>query len=347
MKKVIALALTFVMMFTLIACGQEGNTDNSTDNTVNTDANSTENDTNNNEDANTPAEDSSSESYTIGLAMMSTGDEIFTRIINDCQAIADEKGHQLLISDANNDASTQVTAIENFITSGADAIIVQPVDANAIHDALQKAKAEGIMVVALFIGLNDGDWDAWYHNDEYQIGYGVGQMTGEWLNENYGGEGHVGMFEYPMIPTLITRCEGIRDGLAATAPNAEITVTAQGLNADDGLNQTNSMLAADPELVAICAYMDTPLLGAYQAVTIAGKDPAEFGLFGSDGDMVALSYIKEDSYYKGTQAMNSTEFGATAMQMALDLLAGKDVKEDFTIAIPVTAENVEEFMANQ
>ena len=331
MKKALALILALVMVFALAACGQSAAPAAAPAATAEPES----------------VEENAGDTYTIGLAMMSTGDEIFTRIIKDCQAIADEGGHTLLISDANNDASNQVTAIENFITSGCDAIIVQPVDANAVHDALQKAKAAGIKIVALFIGLNDGDWDAWYHNDEYQIGYGVGQMTGEWLNENFEGKGHVGMFEYPMIPTLITRCQGIRDGLAATAPEAEITVTAQGLNADDGLNQTNAMLTSDPELVAICAYMDTPLLGAYQAVTIAGKDPAQFGLFGSDGDLVALSYIAENSYYKGTQAMNTTEFGSTAMHMALDLLAGGEGGEDFTIATPVTPANVADFVTSK
>lgn len=343
MKKILSIMLVLAMTFTLAACGKDNSAGKNPDPAP---ASTTPADNSSADPA--PADPSSAgESYTIGLSMMNTKDEIFTRIINDCQTIASENGHNLLISDANSDASNQVTAIENFITSGADAIIVQAVDANAIHGALQKAKDAGIKVVALFIGLNDGDWDAWYHNDEYQIGYGVGQMTGEWLNENYGGEGHVGMFEYPMIPTLITRCEGIRDGLAAAAPKAEITVTAQGISADDGMNQTNAMLTSDPDLVAICAYMDTPLLGAYQALAIAGKDPAKFGLFGSDGDLVALSYIGEGSYYKGTQAMNSTEFGATAMGMALDLLAGKDVTEDFTIAQSVTAANVAEFVASQ
>lgn len=337
MKKALALILALVMIFALAACGQSSTTTTTTESAAPA------------EQAAEPAEpaeqaaEPAGDAYTIGLAMISTTDEIFTRIINDCQAIADENGYNLLISDANMDAATQLTAIENFITSGADAIIVQAVDANALHDVLQKAKAAGIKVVALFIGLNDGDWDAWYHNDEYQIGYGVGQMCGEWLNEKFDGEGHVGLFEYPMIPTLITRAQGIRDGLAATAPNAVISVTAEGSTADDGINQGNAMLTADPDLVAMCAIVDTPLLGAYQAVTIANKDPENFGLFGSDGDLVALEYIKEGTFYKGTQAMNTTEFGPTAMQMAIDLLAGKDVSEEFTIATPITVDNIADF----
>ena len=335
MKKTLAFILALVMILGLAACGQAAPAPAANEAPAETTAEAPAETT-----AEAPAE---KDSYTIGLAMISTSDEIFTRIIADCQKIADENGYNILISDANMDAATQLSAIENFITSGCDAIIVQAVDANAIHGALQKAKAAGIKVVALFIPLNDGDWDAWYHNDEHEIGYGVGKMCGEWLNENFDGKGNVGMFEYPMIPTLITRAQGIRDGLAATAPEAVITVTAEAAQAEEGLNRGNDMLTADPDLVAMVAIVDTPLLGAYQAVTIAGKDPEKFGLFGSDGDLVALSYIAEGSYYKGTQAMNTTEFGPTAMQMAIDLIEGKDVSEEFTKAIPVTAANIAEF----
>lgn len=334
MKKALAMILALAMVFALAACGQQAAPAPAAAPAESAPAAAAPAE---------PAEPAAESGYTIGLAMISTSDEIFTRIIQDCQKIADEKGYNLLISDANMDAATQLTAIENFITSGCDAIIVQAVDANAIHGALQKAKAAGIKIVALFIPLNDGDWDAWYHNDEHAIGYGIGKMCGEWLNENFEGKGNVGLFEYPMIPTLITRAQGIRDGLAETAPDAVITVTAEGATAADGLDRGNAMLTSDPDLVAMCAIVDTPLLGAYQAVTIAGKDPASFGLFGSDGDLVALAYIAEGTYYKGTQAMNTTDFGPTAMQMAIDLLDGKDVSEEFTIAIPVTVDNVAEF----
>ena len=45
--------------------------------------------------------------------------------------------------------------------------------------------------------------------------------------------------------------------------------------------------------------------------------------------------------------MNTTEFGSTAMHMALDLLAGGEGGEDFTIATPVTPANVADFVTSK
>ena len=281
---------------------------------------------------------------TIGISVINTKDEIFTRIVNDIQAICDENGHTLLTNDANSDPSAQATAIQNFVTSGAQAIIVQAVDANAIHNELQKAKEAGVKVVDLFIELNEEDRDVWFHNDEYEIGYTIGSTAGEWVNETLGGEAKMGLIEYPQIPALITRVQGIEDGFAATAPNAEIAARGTGMGTDDGMNIAKDMMISVPELAGIMCFMDTPLNGAFEQAKIENKDPETFGLFGSDGNKVALSQIEQGTYYKATVALNSTEFGKIAASLAIKLAHGEEVEDTTTVPTVINADNVSEFV---
>ena len=87
MKKTLAFILALVMILGLAACGQAAPAPAANEAPAETTAEAPAETT-----AEAPAE---KDSYTIGLAMISTSDEIFTRIIADCQKIADENGYNL------------------------------------------------------------------------------------------------------------------------------------------------------------------------------------------------------------------------------------------------------------
>lgn len=72
----------------------------------------------------------------IGLSVMDLSNSYFAEFANGAQKYADENGIDLIINDPQSDTQKQVSAIENFISSGCDAIVVSALDAESSRGAI-------------------------------------------------------------------------------------------------------------------------------------------------------------------------------------------------------------------
>jgi len=84
----------------------------------------------------------------IGVSMALFDDNFLTVLRNGIQEKADGmEGVDVQIEDAQNDVAKQLDQINNFIASGVDAIIVNPVDTSATEAMTQAAEAAGVPLV--------------------------------------------------------------------------------------------------------------------------------------------------------------------------------------------------------
>lgn len=342
MKKTQILIVVLALLLTLSACGQPSPSPVSTAAPAPSSGVGQPSPSGSSADA--PADDAAEqEAFVIGLSLADAASG-WADFSDRCAQIARENGDELLLSDASGKADEQVKAVKSFLSSGCDLLIIQSVDAAALHETLQQARKDGVRVVALLTPLGEGDWDGWYCYDEYGIGRSIGEAAGAWLNENHDGQGHVGIFEHPTDPAMISRVQGIRDALLETAPQAHITATAQCVDPNDAGNETAAIFALDPEIAALCSYSDSLLLASLPTVTAARKAPSRFALFGADGLEDALLQIAAEGCYKTTVFLPSDAYAADVMNLALALLSGDDGGVVYAPFTPVTLENVKEFL---
>lgn len=80
---------------------------------------------------------------------MTVSDAVMAQTIQDAEEYISSKGGELLVSDAENDATKQMDAVENFVQSGCDAIIIQAIDATSMSQEAKKAMDQGIKVVGI------------------------------------------------------------------------------------------------------------------------------------------------------------------------------------------------------
>ena len=84
----------------------------------------------------------------IGVSMALFDDNFLTVLRNGIQEQADGmEGVDVQIEDAQNDVARQLDQINNFVASGVDAIIVNPVDTSATQAMTQAAEAAGVPLV--------------------------------------------------------------------------------------------------------------------------------------------------------------------------------------------------------
>ncbi|MDO4740413.1 MAG: substrate-binding domain-containing protein, partial [Eubacteriales bacterium] len=113
---------------------------------------------------------------TVGIAMPTQSLQRWNQDGANMKAALEEAGYSVNLQYANNDIATQVAQIENMLVSGAQVLIVAPIDGGVLDVVLGMAKDTGVPVIAydrLLTGTENVDYYTTFDN------YGVGVIQGQ------------------------------------------------------------------------------------------------------------------------------------------------------------------------
>jgi len=284
----------------------------------------------------------------LGLSMATTTNLFYSKMVDAIKAACDERDIECIVTDENNDLNKQISSLENFMSMGVDAIILVAFDPEGIAETVQKAVADGIYVVA-YDGHVEGAQGS-LNLDNYQYGYATGTLAADWINANPELKDQevieVGIFDYPDIPLIIDRAQGINDALAEKAPNTKVVAQQKAGVGDEGNVQAENFLQAHPDIQVICGINDTGCIGAYEVFTAEGHVGDNIGLFGADGDEKALQLIADGTIYRGTVITGAFEAFPVIVQNCKDAAEGNPPAEGDIIydVHPVNIDNVQEYL---
>lgn len=287
-------------------------------------------------------EDASGE-YKLAYSVQNISNTYFVEVARGVQERCDELGIEVIIHDGKSDAANQVTAFENFISQGVNAIICSPVDPVALEPAIESAHDSGIVVVA---GNQDIEGrDAFVTVPEYEYGLVIGQAAGKWIADNLDGEAEVAILDYPEIESIIARADGMRDGLLEYAPNAKVVAQQSANNNADGMAAMEAILQSNPNVEVVIGVNDAGALGAYEAMMASGNVDAECMFFGGlDATQEALDAIKDGGIYRATVDIQPYETGRLFVDTAIEAIEKGGIED--TIIIPmqlVDASNIDKY----
>lgn len=283
----------------------------------------------------------------IGVSMGTTQNLFYSKMAQTIQEDCKKKGVECIVSDENNDVSKQISSFENFISSGCTAIIAVAFNPEGIKDVVKKATDSGIFVMT-YDGIVEGAQGS-LNLDNYKYGYQTGTMAAEWVNSNPELKAQevieAGIFDYPDIPLIIDRAKGIQDALTEKAPNIKIVAQQKAGIGDEGNVQAENFLTAHPNIQIICGINDTGVLGAYEVFNTQGHIGDKIGLFGADGDPMAIELISKATCYRGTVATGAYEAIPKAVDVCIAASKGEKVEGNLIYeCVPVTIANVKEYL---
>jgi fructose transport system substrate-binding protein len=116
----------------------------------------------------------------IGLITKTETNPFFVKMKEGAQKQADASGAKFLSAAGkiDGDNAGQVTAIENMVAAGAQTILITPSDSKAIVPAIAKARAAGVMVIALDSPTEPADAvDALFATNNYKAGILIGEYA--------------------------------------------------------------------------------------------------------------------------------------------------------------------------
>jgi len=231
-------------------------------------------------------------------------------------------GANISTVDNGNDVATNVSQIEDLMAAGISALVLNPVDVNAVTPVIEDAIAQGIFIVSVNrlvadIPL-DGVTHVWLGTDNVEAGYAKGEF---FLTQVEEGADVIILEGTPGASSGIDRLDGFT---AATEGRLNVleSITAN-FNRVDGLHVTEDLLVRFPDVRYIIAMNDEMGLGAIQAALDAGRVPGEdIFITGFDGgddarDAVAAGEMMF-TVYQDPEGM-----GFMGIEVALGLMRGE------------------------
>lgn len=257
---------------------------------------------------------------------------------------AEELGWTINVIDTAGDVAAVISRMEDVVTQGVDAIVIN-VDPAQIGAGLRTAADAGIPVVGM-----DAGSDPLVAANVTSNGYAMAAETAVYVANRIGGEGNVVMFTFDPFPPVQVRGV-IADAVFANFPDIEvidrITPDVSDGGIADSRAQMEALLAANPEpgsISAVWAAWDQPGLGALQAIEAAGREDEGIVITGIDANPQARDAIAQGGNFEASVAQNFQGIGSTTADTVARLMDGEALVQR-VIYVPtrlITSANVGE-----
>ena len=310
MKKLVSLLLSMLMICSLAGCGividGEGGSTGSK---------------------------ASGASGAIGLSISTQNNPFFVTLAEGAKKAAKQAGVPLTVVDASDDATKQVSDIEDLVSKNVSVLIVNPVDSDAVTGAVEAAIAKGVRVISVDRVVNGVDIDCQIASDNVAGAELATQYIVDTLGENVKTAELVGTSG---ASAAIDRSQGFHN----IADKKLKVVASQTADFDrtQGMTVMENMLQADSSIQAVFAGNDEMALGAVEAISGAKKDVLVVGFDATDDAIEAIRQGRMGA----TIAQQPALIGSTAVENAIKLTKGESIPKEIPVEVTlITKDNVD------
>ncbi|MFF8938102.1 sugar ABC transporter substrate-binding protein [Streptomyces paradoxus] len=254
----------------------------------------------------------------VGLITKTDTNPFFVKMKEGAEKTAKAEGVKLMTAAGkfDGDNAGQVTAMENMVAAGVKGILITPSDSKAIVPAIEKAKAKGVLVIALDTPTEpQSAVDALFATDNLK----AGELIGEYAKAAMKGKSAkiAALDLAPGVSVGVQRHNGFLKGFGATDKDV---ACAQDTGGDQSKGQTamENCLQKEPGINVVYTINEPAALGAYTALKAKGREK----------DVLIVSV---DGGCTGTRAVKDGKIAATSQQYPLKM-AAEGVKAVVTYA---------------
>ncbi|MFH4923963.1 D-ribose ABC transporter substrate-binding protein [Staphylococcus cohnii] len=252
----------------------------------------------------------------IGVSISTLNNPFFVKIKDGIEKEAKKQGVKVKFADAQDDAAKQANDIDDLIQQKVDYLIVNPTDSDAISGSIQIANDEAIPVITLDRDVAKGDVASFIASDNIK----GGEMGGKLIVDELGKDAKVAELEgVPGASATRERGKGFHN--VADQSLDVVSKQSAKFNRTEGLNVTQNIIQAHPEIQAVFAQNDEMALGAVEA--IGNKD---IKVVGFDGNEDAIKSVEKGKLF-ATVAQQPNLMGEESVKTIMDLYNGKKVEK--------------------
>lgn len=251
----------------------------------------------------------------IGLTVSDLSNPFFSAMEQGVDAAAKKIGATVNTQDGRQDLATQSAQIDTFIQQGIQVLFLDAVDSKGIAPAVDRAKAAGIIVIAL--GDNASDVNAFVGVNNTQAGSGACTA----MATKIGGSGDIAIIDGTAISAVQDRVTGCMQALQKF-PNVHVVAKPNGDNSiGKGQTIATDVFTAHPGLKGLFGINDPTSLGAILAAQQAHI--SNLVVVSVDGSPDAVKELKTpSSLLYGTASQDPRAMAAAGLAAAQTLIKG-------------------------
>jgi ribose transport system substrate-binding protein len=269
----------------------------------------------------------------IAVVVSTLNNPWFVMLAESAAADARKLGYEAKIFDSQNNPAIESDNFENLISSGYDAILLNPTDSDGSISSILKAKTAGIPVFCMDREVNVDD-----------------AATSQILSDNYSGCVSIGIEfvkelkekgKYVEILGLVgdnntwARSGGFHS-VVDHFPNLKMVAQQSGnFDRTKAMEVLETIMQANPDIDAVFCGNDAMAMGAFQALQATGKQ-YKVKIFGFDGAGDVIEKIREKKI-AATGMQFPKVMAQTAVEFADEYFKGRKV---FPQRVPVEVELV-------
>lgn len=267
----------------------------------------------------------------IGLSISTQNNPFFVTLAEGAKKAAKQAGVPLTVVDASDDATKQVSDIEDLVSKNVSVLIVNPVDSDAVTGAVEAAIAKGVRVISVDRVVNGVDIDCQIASDNVAGAELATQYIVDTLGENVKTAELVGTSG---ASAAIDRSQGFHN----IADKKLKVVASQTADFDrtQGMTVMENMLQADSSIQAVFAGNDEMALGAVEAISGAKKDVLVVGFDATDDAIEAIRQGRMGA----TIAQQPDLIGSTAVENAIRLTKGESIPKEIPVEVTLITKDI-------
>jgi inositol transport system substrate-binding protein len=273
--------------------------------------------------------DNKAKKYVIGFAAKSFQDPFTSWQAQTVKKFAQQSypDFDIKLLDSEGAVEKQTNLMENFLSQKVALVIVQPLDAQALIPAIDKAYSMVPPIPVINLSLKIDDQNSISLESDPIL---EGRLMGDYAAKKLPQGAKVAILEgEPGNLAAASREKGILEGLKARPDIKVIADLTSHWRRDNAMSITEDWLQAYPQIDAILCHNDDSALGAIEALKARSK-AGKVMVLGVDGLPESLKAI-ESGLMTGTVVQQVVDQAKTTLEVAAKLLKGEKVERHIQI----------------
>lgn len=266
----------------------------------------------------------------IGLVISTLNNPFFVTLKEGVEEKAEELGYELIVLDSQDESSKELSNVEDALEQGVDVLLINPVDSDAVANAVKLANDKDIPVITLDRSASEGEVATHIASDNVA----GGKMAAEFIIDKLDGKGKIVQLQgIPGASAARDRGKGFEEAIKDT--DFEL-IASQPADFDrqKGMSVMENILQAHPEIDAVFCQNDEMALGAIQAIEAAERDGILVVGFDATDDAVEAV---DEGKLGATIAQQPEVIGSSGVEYADKLLSGEDIPEYIPVDLKLIA----------
>jgi len=276
----------------------------------------------------------------IGITVGSLGNPYFVTIAKGAEVKAKQINPNVKVTtvSADYDMNKQFTQIDNFISAHVDMILLNAADPKAIEPAVRKARAAGIVVVAVDVAAAGANATVQTNNVQ------AGELSCGFIAKKLNGHGNIIIENGPQVSAVIDRVNGCKSVLAKD-PGIKVLSDDQDAKGsrEGGMNAMQGYLTRFPKIDAVFTINDPQAVGSdLAAKQLHRKDIVITSVDGAPDIETAL---KSDTLVQASASQDPWAMAQTAVGIGYGIMNGKNPANPMVLlpSTLVTRDNVNSY----